>query len=190
MNILEAVQTTVTQAEFAEVIGVSPAAVSAMFSSQHLERGATCHAWILAYCKRLREQAAGRLGADPDGLDLVQERARLAREQRIGYEVKNAVARGEYAPTVLLAEVLAVASQSVAERLEHLPVTLKKQCPELTPPQLSLITAHICAARNEWVKSTAELVVARVFPDDDDPQLDGPDELLDPGAGPDGGARA
>jgi hypothetical protein len=47
---------------------------------------------LLAYCARLREMAAGRQ-SDAGGLDLIQERAALAREQRIGHEIKNAVSR-------------------------------------------------------------------------------------------------
>ena len=37
----------------------------------------------------LREQAAGRAGTAPNGLDPVQERAALARAQRIAQEAKN-----------------------------------------------------------------------------------------------------
>lgn len=69
-----------------------------------LTKGDNAHSWLLGYCDRLRGMAAGRHSAG--GLDLVQERAALARSQREAQELKNAVARGEFAPIGLLADVL------------------------------------------------------------------------------------
>ncbi|WP_431282752.1 hypothetical protein ACQW02_25660 [Humitalea sp. 24SJ18S-53] len=51
-----------------------------------------------AYCRRLREQAAGRAGRDGSGLDLVEQRARLARAQADGQAMKNALTRGDLVP--------------------------------------------------------------------------------------------
>ena len=49
-----------------------------------------------AYIRHAREIAAGRVSAvSGEGLDLVQERARLAAEQADGQAMKNAVLRGE-----------------------------------------------------------------------------------------------
>jgi phage terminase Nu1 subunit (DNA packaging protein) len=101
------------------------------------------------------------LGSDIGGLDLVQERAALAKTQREGIEIKNAVARGEYAPISLLSEVLATASQSVVERFEQLPSQLKKNCPELPDAARDQIMTLLAAARNEWVRATSALVVAK-----------------------------
>lgn len=100
-------------------------------------------------------------------LDLGQERARLAREQRIGIEMKNAVLRGEYAPISLLAEVLASASQSVAERFDHLPGQIKRAAPTLPPAVMDRVMATIAEARNEWVRSTAALAITKVLAADD-----------------------
>ena len=44
---------------------------------------------VHAITVHLREQAAGRGSAAPNGLDLVQERAALAKAQRIAQEMKN-----------------------------------------------------------------------------------------------------
>lgn len=54
----------------------------------------------VAYIRHLRERAAGRAsdGADAEGLDLVEQRARLASEQADHYAMKNALARRELAP--------------------------------------------------------------------------------------------
>ena len=162
MKVIAALSAVITQAEFAQMIGVSEAAVSQLKTGGTLEPGVTAQRWLLAYCERLREQAAGRLGSDIDGLDLVQERAALAREQRLGYEIKNAIARGEYAPIGVLADVLASASQAIVERFEMLPGQLKKVCPDLPEEARQRIEAVHADARNEWLRATAELVSARL----------------------------
>lgn len=163
----------VGQLEFGDAIGISQQAVSKMISDGILPAGGTFGEWLLAYCYRLREQAAGRLGSELGGLDLVQERAALAREQRVGQAMKNAIARKEYAPIQLLAQVLASASQAVSERFDHLPGVLKKSCPEMTSAQRNEVVGVIVAARNEWVRATAELVAASLDELDDDLALAG-----------------
>src|SRR5687768_10556657 len=115
-----------TQAIFGAVVGMSQQAVSEFLRVAALGPGATLGEMILAYCDRLRQVAAGRMGDTEGGLDLVQERAALAREMRMGHEIKNAVSRGTYAPIEQLAEVLAMASQAVVERFEQLPGILRK----------------------------------------------------------------
>lgn len=166
----------VTQTVFGAAVGVSQQAISDLVHKGVLTEGQGADVWLLAYCGRLREQAAGRLGETIGGLDLSQERAALAREQRMGIEIKNAVLRGEYAAIELLGEVLARASQAVAERFDHLPGRLKKACPELPPEALDQVLAIIAAARNEWVRETATLVSAQVVGDDDADLLDLSDE--------------
>ena len=63
------------------------------------------------------------------------------------------------------------ASQAVAERFEHLPGVLRKACPELTESQRDQITGVLASARNEWVKSTAQLVAKSLIDDEDEPEL-------------------
>lgn len=146
---------------------MSQPAVSELVSKGVLTEGQGADVWLLAYCHRLREQAAGRLGSEVGGLDLAAERAALARAQRMGIEIKNAVLRGEYASVDLLGEVLARASQAVAERFDHLPGQLKKACPDLPPDALQQILSVVATARNDWVRETAELVSAQVLTDDE-----------------------
>lgn len=157
-----------TQADFGALVGVTQPAISAMVDKMVLQHGQTGREWLLAYCQRLRDQAAGRVGAIDGGLDLAQERAALAREQRIGHELKNAVARGEYASITLLAEVLAGASQAVAERFAHLGPSIARVMPDLPPAVTDQLMAAIAEARNGWIKDTAELVKRRVLQTDDD----------------------
>lgn len=148
----------ITQAQFAELVGVSEAKVSQLVADGIIARGDTCRQWLLAYCERLREVAAGRQSEEVGGLDLVQERAALARAQREGVQIKNAVLLKEYAPVDLLAKVLATASQAVADRIDAVPAALKRTCPNLPEDARLAVETLLAAARNEWAKATAELV--------------------------------
>ncbi|MBQ0917247.1 hypothetical protein KBW71_02220 [Hydrogenophaga aromaticivorans] len=139
------------------MIGVSEARVSQLMADGVLARGDTAHNLILSYCERLRDQAAGRMG-DSMGLDLVQERAALAREQREGQAIKNAVARKEYAPVGLLADVLGQAASAVVGRFDQLEGTMRKACPDLPDEAKTAVLQVIASARNEWIRSTARLV--------------------------------
>jgi phage terminase Nu1 subunit (DNA packaging protein) len=163
----------ISQAEFGAWVGISEARVSQLMAEGVLTRGESGHEWLIAYCERMRDIAAGRASSETGGLDLVQERAALAREQRLGIAIKNAVARGEYAPIALLAEVLATASQSVSERFEQLPGLLRKVCPELPDAARDQVMSAIADARNQWVRATARLVAEAVTPPDDDLEEEG-----------------
>lgn len=139
------------------MVGVSEASISKRVSDGVLTRGECAHAWLVAYCEHLRDQAAGRLG-ETLGLDLVQERAGLARAQREAQEIKNSVARGEYAPIGILADVLALASSAIVDRLDQLEGQLRKACPDLPEEARLVILRVIADARNEWIRSTSKLV--------------------------------
>jgi phage terminase Nu1 subunit (DNA packaging protein) len=162
---------TIKQAEFGELVGVSQQAVSDFIRVAALGPGVSAGDMLIAYCARLREQAAGR-GSDGD-LDLVQERAWLAREQRIAQALKNAVTRKEFAPVGLLSEVLAAASASVAAKLDALPGLLKKIAPELSEAVRDALATEIAHARNEWVTETSRLEVKSdpsASPEEDEPE--------------------
>ena len=165
------------QARFGDMVGISQQAVSELVRAGVLPVGGTYGQWLIAYCERLREQAAGRMSADGSGLDLVQERAALARAQREGIEIKNATLRGEFASVQLLAQVLANASQAVAERFDHLKADVRQACPDLPPDAADRVVTVIAAARNAWVAETAELV-ARKLPQDDDTDVEADDGPL------------
>jgi phage terminase Nu1 subunit (DNA packaging protein) len=160
------------QSNVGDIVGVSQQAISALMAEGKIPEGLSTRETVHAYCHRLREQAAGRMGAEVGGLDLAQERAALAREMRHGHEIKNAVARGTYADIQLLAEVLAAASQAVVERFEQLPGMLKKACPELPDAAREQVMIAIAGARNEWVRTTEKLVAQKIIGTDDDDQAD------------------
>lgn len=150
-----------TQTALAGLVGVTQPAISAMVSEGKIPGDGTLGEVLQAYCQRLRDQAAGRLG-DSMGLDLVQERAALAREQRIGQAIKNGVSRREFGPVGLLADVLGTASSAVVDRFDHLEGVLAKSCPDLPEEAKTAVFTVIADARNDWIKSTARLVDAAV----------------------------
>ena len=146
-----------TQTTLAELVGVTQPTISNLMTDGKIPATGTLGELLRAYCARLRDQAAGRMGENTT-LDLVQERAALAREQREGQAIKNAVARREYAPIGLLADVLGRAGGAVVDRFDQLEGALKKACPDLPDEAKTTVLRVIAAARNEWVRETAQLV--------------------------------
>lgn len=135
----------VTQAAFGELVGISQPAVSDLLSRGVLLSGQSAGEWLKAYCAHLREQAAGRAGVGD--LDLVTERAALARVQREKIEMQNAVTRKELAPVTLIEEVLARVGRQIVGILEAIPVQLKRRS-KLSADDLDFITREIVKARN------------------------------------------
>ncbi len=160
MKILPYLAAPISQAEFAQIVGISEARVSTLISEGVLVKGDSAHSWLLGYCERLRDMAAGR--ASVGGLDLVQERAALARSQREAQELKNAVARGEFAPIGLLADVLGQAASAVVDRMDQVEGDLRKACPDLPEDARVVVLRTLANARNEWIRSTAKLVSDQV----------------------------
>lgn len=158
MKVVPLLDQVISQAEFAEMVGLSEARVSQLVADGVIARGETASQWLLAYCERLRDQAAGRAGSEVGGLDLVQERAALAREQRIAQALKNAVARGEYAPIGVLADVLGMAASAVVDRFDQLEGALRKTCPDLPEEAVTTVQTVLANARNEWIRGTEKLV--------------------------------
>lgn len=116
-----------TQAEVAVHLDLSQQAVSALIQRGILpgaagKRGLDLEACRLAYIRHLREVAAGRASAESgEGLDLVQERARLAAEQADATAMKNAVTRAELVPAGDVERVFGALVTSARERFLSLP---------------------------------------------------------------------
>lgn len=117
---------------------------------------------VAVTCRRLREVAAGR-ASEESGLDLVQERAALARSQREAQELKNAVARGNNAPVGLLTAVLGRAA-NVRGRSPGAPRWRPGEgCPALPDDARAVIT-RVIASANEWLRATHRTVVEACSP--------------------------
>lgn len=173
MPILEELSKPVSQAVFARMVGRSDGRVSQMVTDGTLSPGGTALEWLHAYVDRLSTEAAGRASDGP--LDLAQERAALARSARELNEQKLLVQRGEYAPIGLLADVLAAAAAAVVDRFDALPGLLRKVCPDLPEGARDAIASTLATARNEWIRATAELAIARLEElagTDDEPEQD------------------
>ncbi len=144
-----------TQAEFATLIGVTQPAISAMMADRRLPQNGTWLELIRAYVGQLRKTAAGR---GEEVSELARQKTLLIKAQTEAQDLKNAVARGEYAPIGILADVLALASSAIVDRLDQLEGQLRKACPDLPEEARMVILRVIADARNEWIRSTSKLV--------------------------------
>ena len=79
MKAVEVMRQAISQAEFGAWVGISEARVGQVMADGVLTRGESGHEWLIGYCERMRAIAAGRASSETGGLDLVQERAALAR---------------------------------------------------------------------------------------------------------------
>lgn len=159
---VEALSRRCSQRDFAALVGTSAITTSGLVHRGILRRGATAHAWLLAYIEHLRNVAAGR--AASGGADLAQERALLTREQREAQAMKNAVAKGTYAPIEVLTATISNAGVIVSDALEALPVRLAQALPDLPPEARKLIADTLDTVRNDVADKLSRLD----FGDDED----------------------
>src|SRR3990170_4659147 len=127
---------SMTEAEFAAYVGRDQSTISRWLSDGVLTRGADAPTWLRELIDHLAGQAAGRRGNGP--LDLVQERARLAREQadKTNFELRRL--RGEFAPLPLVCEAITTCNSLVKRQLLNLAHELKSLLPEIEPKRVSI----------------------------------------------------
>jgi phage terminase Nu1 subunit (DNA packaging protein) len=154
-----------TQESFGGLVGISQQAVAQMVSADILKRGATGYEWMLAYCERLREQAAGR--ASEESLELMRANTALSISRRRSQDMKNAVLEKQYAPVALLTEVLASAASIVATSLDSLIPTMMREGLVLTDAQRTHIATVVARARNEWVDNATDSALLELLDDTD-----------------------
>lgn len=136
-----------TQAEIAEHLDISTRRVRELATEWGIDsREVTLGEWRVRYLAKLREEAAGRAGTGD--LDLVAERARLAKVQADRIEMQNAVTRKELAPAELIEEVLSRAGARAAKLLDTIPGELKRRCPQLSADDIATIATTIAKVRN------------------------------------------
>lgn len=111
-----------TQRDIAEHLGISQPAVAALVRDGTIRpasRGSyDLDAARIAYCSRLREQAAGRGGGETG---LIAERARLSAEQADAQAMKNAKMRGDLLPRDEVTAAVQSAFARVRARLLAIP---------------------------------------------------------------------
>jgi phage terminase Nu1 subunit (DNA packaging protein) len=133
----------ITQEAFAALVGISQQAVGDLVKRAVLKPGESAGEWLLVYTARLREEAAGRSS------DLVQERARLAKEQADAKAMENAQTRGELVHVGVMRRVFAAVGRRAAGILEGLPARLRREVGGLDGRALELIEAELVRVRNE-----------------------------------------
>lgn len=158
-----------TQTEFGALVGISQPAASGLISRGVIDEFMTGQQALHAYCSHLREQAAGR--ATTGKLNLADERAALAREQRIRVALENAVTLKELAPVGLLQEVLSMAGSRVAGILDGIPGAVRRRVPSLTAEEIGNISAEIARVRN--IAASVSLADLRPPEEDEPPEVEG-----------------
>jgi phage terminase Nu1 subunit (DNA packaging protein) len=142
-----------TVIEVAHHIGVTPKYVQDLINEGVIERKGRGEYDLNecrdAYIKKLRIAASGRSSSGE--LDLVAERARLAKEQADSKEMENAITRGELVYIDDVAKKVEVALSNVKIRLLAVPT---KAAPEAAAADdakevQALIERHIIEALNE-----------------------------------------
>jgi len=136
-----------TQARFAQLVGITQPAVSSLLLRGVLRSGDTCGNWLLAYCGNLRDAASGRVRSD-EALDLDAQRARLAAAQAEKIELENSVKRGDLAPALIMEQVLAATGAKIAAALDALPALLKRRLPMLTDADVEVMRRELAQVRN------------------------------------------
>lgn len=152
----------ITQAKFAQLVGITQPAVSSLIARGVVMAGDTAGNWLLGYCGHLRETAAGR--SSGEGLDLTEERARLAAAQADKLEMELAVTRAELAPVQIIEQVLVRAGVKAGGALDAIPDSLKRRLPALSEDDIDIIRQEIARARN----AVASLSLEGIEGDDSD----------------------
>ena len=97
---------------------------------------------IKAYVAHLREQAAGRLGRD-EAIDPATENAKLRREQRRNYELKNAILEGSAVAIDRIEPGWARIVRAVRSGMLAVPGKLAIRLPHLTPHDRQVVEETI-----------------------------------------------
>lgn len=135
-----------TQRAFAQIIGASAPAINIMLKDGVIKKGDSAGQWLLDYCARLREKAAGR--ATDGTMSLAAERAKLAKEQTAIAAIKRAEMDGDLAPVQLLTWTLSRVSTQLAAALERIPVEVQRQSHgAVSPDAILIVETEIAKAR-------------------------------------------
>jgi len=105
-----------SQTRFAAIVGITQPRASQLVASRVLAEDATLGEWLKAYCSWLRDQAAGR-ASENGPLDLVQERARLSKEQADIAEMKRRQMQKELIPLQIAMDAVGVIFTQARDRL-------------------------------------------------------------------------
>lgn len=140
-----------THAEFGDLVGISRQAVGDLVAREILKPGACVREWLLCYCENQRKQAA-----QWSDTRLSYERSEAQRVSRERNEIRLARDKNEFTSVTNVSIVLAHIGGRVAGRLEKLPDSLQKRCPEISPEGKKIMQIEIAAACNDAVHASLE----------------------------------
>lgn len=142
----------ITKSDLALVVGVSTQAIEALEKKNVIRRiGRGMYAYpqaVQQICSHYREIAAGR-ASESDDVDLVTERALLAREQRRGQEIKNAALTGELIEVSAVQRRWSKILSSIRAKMLSLPSELAQILAHLTRHDIETIDRAIRDALTE-----------------------------------------
>lgn len=119
-----------TQEKLADALQISQQDVSKLIRKGFLTKGASLGQWLIEYGRHMREVAAGWKSQNGD-LDLIQEKARLAKAQSEKTEFELKKSRSEFLPKNLIIHFMESRFAIVRGRLLSLPSRMKGMVPEL-----------------------------------------------------------
>lgn len=141
----------------ADWLGISPQAVNKHAREGVIRRnddGAfDLRASVLAYCRHVREVAAGRGGDEQP--NLTAERARLAKVQADSYELKNAVTRGELVEVAEAERAWSDTLRTVRSCMLAIPSRVRQRLGHLTVADVEAIDFEV---RNALTEAAGEEV--------------------------------
>ncbi|MGY6214972.1 terminase small subunit [Methylolobus aquaticus] len=150
------------QRELAEHLDLSERALRDLLSDLGIDhKQCTRDEVRVAYIRRLREQAAGR--ATSGDLSLSEERAGLAREQKLLARIRKRRELGEWAPIENITLVLSRVTSQMASTFDGIPVQLKRRFPGVTAEQMGVIREELAKARNLLVSAGTKAIEAEAM---------------------------
>jgi phage terminase Nu1 subunit (DNA packaging protein) len=103
---------------------------------------------VRRYIKHLRMVASGRGGED-GVLDLTAERARLAKQQADGHELKNALARGELLEVAVVERTWTGVLSMVRSRMLAVTSRVRQRLPHMTAFDADVVDRELREALTE-----------------------------------------
>lgn len=164
----------VPTAVVADWLGISAQAISDLASRGVIAKNAhnswDLKATVTAYTAHMREVAAGRKADAAQALDLVQERAALARAQREHQEMRNAERAGALLPRAVVDQAIADTFTRVRAALLRIPTKATTRPQDMaTPNGIRHTLDHLVRdALNELADLDVTLVKADGNDDQDD----------------------
>ena len=120
----------------------------------------------------------GKLSGESELLGYAKDRIQAVLKSRgitSAVLIPYALIRSDYDERAgALADVLGMAASAVVDRFDQLEGVLKKSCPDLPEEAKTAVFQVIANARNEWIRSTGQLVAESVdaMLAEDGPELD------------------